>query len=210
MAEARVSRPRDRRGVTGLRAALSALAVALAMTGCTTDVDLGNGITQRGDHLFHYEGPEVEATLGTHQTSESLGENWLVLGVWLRAASQSGTLTIDRKSVSIVSPDGHHLPLVSQEEFRSAYSQIHTLVRRAEFSTPGTGSPTAPLQICDRWFFAEIGEGFATDELYLTSFMQCTGPLVFNVPRGVQPGRWRLVIELEESRVDIPFEVVVR
>ena len=195
--------------MTGLRAALSAIAVALALTGCTTDVDLGNGVTQRSDHLFFYDGPEVEATLGTHETTRSLGENWLVLGIWLRATSQGGTLTIDRGAVSAVTPDGHRLPLISQEEFRSAYSQIHTRVRRAEFSSPSARSPTAPLQICDRWFFAEIGEGFPTDELYLTSFMQCSGPLVFATPQGVQPGRWRLVIELEESAVDIPFEVAV-
>jgi len=185
------------------------MAVVLALTGCTTDVDLGNGVTQRGDHLFFYDGPEVEATLGTHETTRSLGGNWLVLGVWLRATSQSGTLTIDRKTISAVTPDGHRLPLISQEDFRSAYSQIHTLVRRAEFTSPSAQSPTAPLQICDRWFFAEIGEGFPTDELYLTSFMQCSGPFVFNVPQGVQPGRWHLVIELEESRVDIPFEIAV-
>ena len=183
--------------------------VAVAASACTTDVDLGNGVTQRGDHLFFYEGPEVEATLGSHETTRSLGENWLVLGVWLRATSQGGTLTIDRKAISAVTPDGHRLPLMTQDEFRSAYSQIHTRVRRAGFTSPSAQGPTAPLQICDRWFYAEIGEGFPTDELYLTSFMQCSGPLVFSVPQGVQPGRWRLVIELEESRVDIPFEVAV-
>jgi len=181
--------------------------LAVAASACTTDVDLGNGVTQRGDHLFFYEGPEIEAALGSHETTRSLGETWLVLGVWLRAASHSGTLTIDRNAVSAITPDGHRLPLVSQEEFRSAYSQIHTRVRRAEFTSPSAYGPTAPLQICDRWFYAEIGEGFATDELYLTTFMQCSGPLVFEVPQGVQPGKWRLVIELEESRVDIPFEV---
>jgi len=37
----------------------------------------------------------------------------------------------------------------------------------------------------------------------------CWGPLVFQVPGGVQPGRWRLVIELEESTADIPFELEV-
>jgi len=36
---------------------------------------------------------------------------------------------------------------------------------------------------------------------------ECSGPLVFSVPGGVQPGRWRLVIDLEESRVDLPFEL---
>jgi hypothetical protein len=183
--------------------------LAVAASACTTDVDLGSGVTQRGDHLFIYDGPELEAALGTHETTRSLGENWLVLGVWLRAASQSGTLTIDRKALSAVTPDGHRLPLIDQEEFRSAYPQIHTRVRRAEFTSPSAYGPTAPLQVCDRWFFVEIGEGFATDELYLTTFMQCSGPLVFKVPRGVQPGRWRLVIELEESRVDIPFDVAV-
>jgi hypothetical protein len=29
------------------------------------------------------------------------------------------------------------------------------------------------------------------------------------VPGGVQPGRWRLVIELEESRADIPFIIEI-
>lgn len=31
--------------------------------------------------------------------------------------------------------------------------------------------------------------------------------MVFAVPNGVQPGRWRLIIDLEESRADIPFEL---
>jgi len=189
------------------RKAVLTVVLALALTACTSSVDIGGGVSRRGDHLFYYEGPEIEAILGTHETPRSLGEYWLVLGVWLRATSQGGTLTIDRSAVSAVTPDGHRLPLISQDEFRSAYSQIHTRVRRAKLSSPSAQSPTAPLQICDRWFFAEIGEGFPTDELYLTTFMQCSGPLVFAVPQGVQPGRWRLVIELEESRVDIPFEV---
>jgi hypothetical protein len=43
------------------------------------------------------------------------------------------------------------------------------------------------------------------DELPLSSSQICSGPLVFKVPGGVQPGRWRLIIELQESRADIPF-----
>jgi hypothetical protein len=194
--------------VTG-RLVITAAALALAAGACTTDVDLGNGIRQRGDHLFFYDGPELEATLGTHETTRSLGENWLVLEAFFRAASGAGTLEIDRKSISVMTPDGHRLPLVTQAEYRAAYPQIYTRVRRAEFSAPASRTPTTPMQTCDRWFFAEIGEGFATDELYVGSFMVCSGPLVFFVPQGVQPGRWRLVIDLEESRVDVPFEVAV-
>lgn len=189
------------------RLVITVAALTLAAGACTTDVDLGNGIRQRGNHLFFYDGPELEATLGTHETTRSLGENWLVLEAFFRAASGAGTLTIDRKSIAVMTPDGHRLPLITQDEYRAAYSQIHTRVRRAEFLAPASRTPTAPMQTCDRWFFAEIGEGFATDELYVGSFMVCSGPLVFSVPQGVQPGRWRLIIDLEESRVDIPFEV---
>jgi len=39
----------------------------------------------------------------------------------------------------------------------------------------------------------------------VNTFQLCSGPLVFRVSGGIQPGRWRLIIELEESRVDIPF-----
>jgi len=62
---------------------------------------------------------------------------------------------------------------------------------------------------CDRWFLQGPFGGFAYDEVPVSTFQLCSGPLVFKVSGGVQPGRWRLVIELEESRVDIPFELEV-
>jgi len=189
------------------RIAACGFALLLVLTGCTSTVEMGNGVSRRGDHLYYYEGPELEATVGTHQTLNALGENWLVLALYLRSISPAGKLSVERKAVSVVTPDGHRLPLVSQERFRAAYSEIHTLVRRAEFATPSRQTDPRALRYCDRWFFAEVGEGFAADELYLANFEPCSGPLVFEVPRGVQPGRWRLVIELEESRADIPFEV---
>ena len=51
--------------------------------------------------------------------------------------------------------------------------------------------------------------GFGRDEMPISSFQVCAGPLVFRVPGGIQPGRWRLVIELEESKADIPFEIEI-
>jgi hypothetical protein len=51
--------------------------------------------------------------------------------------------------------------------------------------------------------------GFAQDEIAISTFEECWGPLVFKVTGGVQPGRWRLVIELEESTADIPFELTL-
>jgi hypothetical protein len=60
---------------------------------------------------------------------------------------------------------------------------------------------------CDRWFLADPFAGFAYDQVYVNTFQVCSGPLVFRDPGGVQPGRWRLLIELEESTIDLPFEL---
>lgn len=181
--------------------------VLLVLTACSTTVDVAEGVRRRGDSLFLYDGPELVATLGTRQTGASLGEEWLVLGAQFRAASRTGVLTIDRSAVSVRTPDGRRLPLISQEEFLQSFGKIHTIVRRTEFNIPATLTFEGDFRVCDRWFFAEIGKGFAVEELYVSTFEVCSGPLVFHVPRGVQPGRWRLVIELEESVADIPFEI---
>ena len=183
------------------------LALLLALCACATTVDVTEGVRRRGDHLFLYDGPELIATIGTHQSSTALGENWLVLGAQLRAASQTGVQTVSRDAISVRTPDGRRLPLISQREFLESFREFHARVRRAEFNIPATLTYEQDYRFCDRWFFAEIGEGFAVEELHVSSFEVCSGPLVFHVPRGVQPGRWRLVIELEESTADIPFEV---
>ncbi len=65
------------------------------------------------------------------------------------------------------------------------------------------------IRPCDRWFLVEPGMKFAHDEVYLSIFGLCLGPVVFRVPGGIQPGRWRLVIELEESTANIPFVLEV-
>ena len=56
---------------------------------------------------------------------------------------------------------------------------------------------------CDRWFLVDPGLGFAYDEVYLSIFELCYGPVVGRVPGNVQPGRWRLLIELEEIHTPV-------
>jgi len=189
------------------RFALTIVLVALATGGCTTSVDVADGVRQTGDDLFIYEGPEVEAVVRTSQADRDLGEDWLLLAIQIRATPGVGIVAIERTAIAVRTPDGRRLPLISQEEFRKKYSELHARTRRAQLSAP----PKAPwengLRRCDRWLFVAPTDGFATDELHLDSFEYCYGPLVFMVPGGIQPGRWRLIIELEESRVDIPFEI---
>lgn len=202
--------PRRRTAADELfRAATLALAslATVAAVACTTDVDLGGGVRQRGDHLFISEGPELEALLGTHQAPQSLGDPWLVLAAEIRSSAGGGPVTVRRSDISVRTPDGRRLPLVAQAEYAANYGRVRVAVERALAALPTIGRFDTSQLPCDRWFLTDPFGGFASDEVYLNTFQTCWGPLVFHDPGGIQPGRWRLVIELEESRVDIPFEV---
>ena len=45
------------------------------------------------------------------------------------------------------------------------------------------------------------------NEILPTRYQVCFGPLVFQVPNGIQPGRWALIIDIEESQAKVPFEL---
>lgn len=154
-----------------------------------------------------YEGPEVEAAVRFYQAQRDIGEPWMVLVVHIVGSTRSGIVTIDRSAFTLITPDGRRLPMMSQKEFREVYGRIQTRIRRAVESAPPFRAYRGTIRRCTRWFLATPGRGFGVDELYVSNFEECSGPMVFAVPNGIQPGRWRLIIDLEESRADIPFEL---
>ncbi len=192
--------------------------IQVLMLGCLTAIigacSTGSSTVEEGTRELSrysvlYEGPELEAVVRTRQAQHDIGEEWLILVAHLRGAHSSGITEIHRKDISVRTPDGRRLPLISQDEFREVYREIHSRVRRATESSAPLSTYRRDLRLCDRWFLVEPTGGFAQDEIAISTFEECWGPLVFAVPGGVQPGRWRLVIELEESRADIPFELEV-
>ena len=145
--------------------------------------------------------------LGFHYATRSIGDQWLILAVELTPADGSGRAIVNHSDIFAITPDGRRLALVSQEEFRESYGEIRVALERSLRSLPILGRYDRSQMPCDRWFFQDPFGGFAYDEVPVNTFQLCSGPLVFKVVGGIQPGRWRLVIELEESRVDIPFEL---
>jgi len=104
-------------------------------------------------------------------------------------------------------PEGRGLALVSQDEFRRNFAGIRIPVERTLDFLPLIYRYEPSRLPCERWFLAAPPGNITYDEIPLNSSQTCSGPLVFSVPGGVQPGRWRLIIELEESRADIPFVI---
>jgi len=184
------------------------LVVPLAAAACSSGTGTSyEGVRETGRYSVTYEGPEIEAVVRFHGVDRDMGGGWLVVVAQLRGSPRAGVTSIHRDDISLRTPDGRHLLLVTQSEFREAYREIHSRVRRLVSSSEPLQTYASDVRRCDRWFLAEVGGGFSHDELSISSFEVCWGPLVFAVPGGVQPGRWRLIIELEESRADIPFNL---
>ena len=165
------------------------------------------GVREVSRYAVVHEGPELAVALGFYQATRMIGDEWLVVAVELTASSAGGRSVVNRRDISAITPDGRRLVLVDQEEFRENYGAVRIAVDRALRSLPILGRYDPSEMPCDRWFLVDPFGGFAYDEIPVNTFQLCSGPLVFKVVGGIQPGRWRLVIELEESRVDIPFEL---
>ena len=153
-----------------------------------------------------HEGPEVAAIVVHPSGKRSLGEEWLTLAVEITGTRGSGPVVVRRGDISVRSPDGRRLTPTSQNEFRENYPRLMIPVERALQNLPLLDRYKLNRDVpCEQWFFAAPPGMIAFDEIPLSSSQICSGPLIFKVPGGIQPGRWRLIIELEESRADIPF-----
>jgi hypothetical protein len=166
-----------------------------------------DGVRQLGRYSVAYEGPDLRASVGFSQAAADVGDEWLILVVQLTAPSASGNLTVSLDDIHLRTPDGGRLQALNQAQYRGIFGKIRIRLRQALTNTSPLLLRGGSQRPCGYWFVDEPGEGFGREELPINSFSFCAGPLVFRVPGSVQPGRWRLVIDLEESRADIPFEI---
>ncbi len=163
-------------------------------------------VSSHGRYGVAYDGPELIAAVGYHQANRDIGDEWLILSVQLMSPSST---SVKRGDISLRAPDGKRLRLLTQAEYREILGTIRSRVRRAMTNSKPLRYLDDFIRPCDRWFLTDPWQGFAHDEIFLNTFNLCFGPMVFRVPGNIQPGRWRLVIELEESTADIPFVLEV-
>lgn len=181
------------------------LAAALASGACATAVPTDTpGLTRVREYVLAYDGPELRAELGYRAAASRLGEEWLLLKLSL-ASARGALATIEGAGIRVQTPDGRELPLIGMSDFWGVHAELRIALERMDAWGPpvarleGTGPP------CTEWFLVPPGNLNHRPYLGLQPNSWCSGPLAFQVPGGVQPGRWLLLIDLEEGDVRIPF-----
>jgi len=187
-------------------ALLLATLVASACASSTGTYDAQTGTREITRSVVLHEGPELAATVARSSGKRNLGEEWLVLAVELTATEGAGPFIVQRSDITVRGPGGRRFTPVSQNEFRENYPRLQIPTERTLANLPLLDRYKLSRNVpCTQWFFAAPPAMLAFDEIPISSSQICSGPLIFSVPGGVQPGRWRLIIELQESRADIPF-----
>jgi hypothetical protein len=164
------------------------------------------GVTQKGRYVIAYDGPDLKAELIYRWASSHLGDGWLLLKLSMSSAYHGAT-TVERSSVTVRTPDGRQLPLIDQKTFRGIFPQLRSALETTDAWGPPARRLESSLRPCEFWY---LTPPFSTNDrstMRVFPGQWCSGPLVFRPPAGVQPGRWVLVIDLEESQVRIPFEL---
>jgi hypothetical protein len=160
------------------------------------------------DFAVLHEGHALVVMVSYLEAARSIGDERMVLAVEVTGVRGAGPVLLKRDKISLRTPPGDRIPLITQSELRGLYPGIRFLVERALFDLPLLDRLFPGRLACDEWFLADPSwRGIALDEIPVGSLEVCSGPLVFFVPGGIQPGRWRLVIGLEETQVSIPFRI---
>jgi len=179
--------------------------IAFALVGCSSAQPTEDpGIDRHGRYIVMNKGPEAEVAVGYRYATNNLGSQWLLLE--MAVTSPPGqTARIIRENISVTTPTGSTIPLATQSEFNEAYSSLQSALRAADVMRDPMEYWPPRKESFPMKLFVQPGQGVSFDEFSVNDFRLGQGRFLFEIPGGVQAGRYVLDIDLEESEVRIPF-----
>jgi hypothetical protein len=163
-------------------------------------------IDQPGETISRYQGPQLELLVSSKIAAERLGEDWMILQVAIGGMETAAT-EVRRDAISLQLPDGERIPIMSHQAFSSQYSEIAGPARAAAIAAEPLDFTRGNRRDCTLDFMPLPGTSLVREARFVTMRDLCQGLLYFRIPGGVQPGRYELRVELEERKVDLPFEI---
>lgn len=159
-------------------------------------------VKQVGSAVVKYEGPLVQAVVGYRFAQDTLGSKWLFLD-FAATGTEGESVEISRDKIWVQTPDGDKIPMATQKEFGDSYGQLQGEIARANIA----GEPLdywGGRRPCLLDFFSG-GTHVVQEAAWVNVYRVCFGRLYFQVPGGVKPGKYELVIGLKEGEMRIPF-----
>jgi hypothetical protein len=186
---------------------ITAVGLLATSVACSSAVPTSTpGIERLGRYVLQENTNRVELVVAYKYAAMSLGNEWLILEV--AATSPVGkTARLERGKIFLTIPDGSTVPLATQKQFGEAYSRLRPQIAQANIVREPMNYFPPNREACSLGLFVAPGEGVVFNEVSLNDRRACQGKLLFRIPGGVQPGRYVLGIDLEESRIRIPFEL---
>jgi hypothetical protein len=177
----------------------------IVVTACSSAVPTETpGVERLGQFILRERGPEVELVLGYKFASMSLGNEWLILEI-AASSPPGGTGRIERENIYVRTPEGVRIPAATQAEFGRAYAGLRPAITQSNVARDPLDYFPPSREDCALQLFVAPGEGVAFDQVTVNERRACQGKLFFNVPGGIQPGRWIFGVELQETDIRIPF-----
>jgi len=167
-------------------------------------------MTMEGAYVRAAYNNEGYAILGYRLANVNVGEELMLLefGTTVRDGVRNYTLT--RDALSLETPDGKTIPLMSVKEYRD--SDLRALERQATVTRDSISYfPPGATRACRIGFFAELGSpAMSYNEVELSKDRACLGRLIFRVPGGVKYGQHWLNVKFRDSLVRVPFRILTK
>lgn len=164
------------------------------------------GTAQIGRTQVKSVGADLEGVVSYKFAAANLGDAWLIISLAV-GGLRGEAIEIRQEAISVRTPDGRIIVLPTQKEFIEAYPELQSTLRRAAVASEPLEATRGGRRPCELAFQRIPGTGATQKSAWVTMRDLCVGQLSFPVQGGVQPGRWKLTIELEESVFEIPFQL---
>jgi len=168
--------------------------------------------TLQGEFVRMAYNNEGFATLGYRVANDSVGEEWMLLEMGITLQNKIKEQKLTREDLTLVTPDGTHIPLAAQAEFNKA--NLRALDRRATMVRDSINYfPVGVTRANTMNFFADPSKKSRTlayDQVSLNYQFATVGRIYFHVPGGIEVGQHWVYVQFADSVVQVPFRIFTK
>jgi len=168
--------------------------------------------TLQGEFVRMAYNNEGFVTLGYRTANDSVGQEWLLLEIGVTLQNKIKEQKLTREDLTLVTPDGTHIPLAAQSEFNKA--NLRALDKRASMVRDSINYfPVGVSRVNTMNFFADPSgkaRTLAFDQVSLNFQFATVGRIYFHVPGGIKTGQHWLYVQFADSQVQVPFRIFTK